>query len=417
MPTEIIEVNGIKVANIKSYGDMVFFGIGVMAGSNFETPSISGVSHFSEHMFFKQTSSKNWRQLNEAFAKLGVANNAYTSNTDVLYHATFPKYNTEKVIDLMMDMFFNSTIPTEELEKERNVIVEEKKMYDDDPKASFNEAIGEEMLTWDVGHSTIGTFETINNISRKDILDYLEAKTNLENMVFICSGDVETADLKKYIEKNIPAQHPYLRKGSLNKIETTNVWKDIINKPDRIKFIMEKENITQSVVFGMFDSISVEHPYHHARNILGEALGGGLYSLLHSRLREELGLCYATGMYPGCLSYPNNVLMNLYGYVSPNNVEKFIDESEKILKDVQKNGIDKDIFECAKTDYLVSILRRTETSAGKANYLSQKLLYYKEANVEDGISKIRSVTIEDCNNIAQEILNKQYNWAVMNPKS
>jgi predicted Zn-dependent peptidase len=121
-------------------------------------------------------------------------------------------------------------------------------------------------------------------------------------------------------------------------------------------------------------------------------------------------------MYPGCLSYPDNVLMNLYGYVSPNNVEKFIDESEKILKDVQKNGIDKDIFECAKTDYLVSVLRRTETSEGKANYLSQKLLYYKEANVEESISKIRLVTIEDCNNIAQEILNKQYNWAVMNPK-
>ena len=212
--------------------------------------------------------------------------NAYTSNTEVFYHITCPKTNINSAVELMLDMFFNSTFPAEEIEKERGVITEEKKMYDDDPKASFNEAVGEELLTWDVGHSTIGTFETINSISRKDILDYLEAKTNLENMVFICSGDIETADLKKYIEKNIPTQHPYLRKGSLNKIETTNVWKDIINKPDRIKFIMEKENITQSVVFGMFDSISVEHPYHHARNILGEALGGGLYSLLHSRLRE-----------------------------------------------------------------------------------------------------------------------------------
>ncbi len=78
--------------------------------------------------------------------------------------------------------------------------------------------------------------------------------------------------------------------------------------------------------------------------------------------------------------------------------------------------MDKDIFECAKTDYLASILRQTETSIGKAMYLSKKLLVYKDASLEKTLDKIRSVTREDVNELAKKVLDVQYNWAVMIPK-
>ena len=176
MGTDFFEVNGIKVANIHNDSDIALFGIGVEVGSKYEKPEIAGISHFAEHMFFKGTEKRDWRQINAEFAKLGVSNNAYTSNNEVFYHTTCPKSNIESVIDLMLDMFFNSTIPEEELEKERGVIAEEKKMYDDDHRSAFQDAIGNNLMVWDKGHATIGTFETIANIKREQFIKFLDLK-------------------------------------------------------------------------------------------------------------------------------------------------------------------------------------------------------------------------------------------------
>ena len=152
---DIFNVNGLRVANIFSNSDIAFFGIAVLGGSNYETPEVAGISHFSEHIFFKGTKKRNWNKINQEFAKLGANNNAYTSNVEVLYHATCPKENIPAIIDLMTDMFFNSTFPKAEIEKERQVIKEEKKMYQDNPQYAFNSIMGEKFFQWEVGHDTI----------------------------------------------------------------------------------------------------------------------------------------------------------------------------------------------------------------------------------------------------------------------
>ena len=418
MSTEIFEIDGIKIANIKSDSEIAFFGVCVLAGSNYETPDISGLSHYSEHMAFKGSKSRTWQQINSEFAKLGVAQNAYTSGVEILYFATCPKENISKVINLMTDMFFNSTFPSDEIEKERNVILEEKKMYDDDPKAYFSEVLGEQFFTWSMGHRTIGTEDTIKSINREQMMAYLRDKISLDNMVFICSGNIKSSDLKKCLKKNIPNSHPYLRHTDLNVVANNDkLWNlDVINKPDKIKFIMEKENIAQSSAIMMINGLPNDHKYSHHASIVREAIGGGMYSKLFETIREKLGLCYAVGMYESYMSYPDNKVQALYGYLSPNNVDLFIEECEKVLKNVIKDGLNQDIFECAKTDYLSSILRQTETSTGKAMFLAKRLLFYKEGNLEDSLKKIRAVKLKDCNSIIEQLFDVPYNWAVMNPK-
>jgi predicted Zn-dependent peptidase len=418
MTTEIFKINGVNCANIKSDSEIAFFGVSCLAGSNYETPNEAGISHYIEHCHFKQTTSRNWQQINSEFAKLGVSQNAYTSSSDVLYFATCPKENIAKVINLMSDMFFNSTFPEDEIEKERNVIIEEKKMYDDDPKSYFSEVLGEQFFTWSMGHRTIGTFDTIKSINRQQMMDYLKDKISLENMVFICSGNIDTSDLKKYLKKNIPSSHPYLKNTSLNVVANNDkLWNlDVINKPSKIKFIMERENVTQSIATMMINGLPNDDKYSHHASIVTEATGGGMYSLLFENIREKLGLCYSVGMYESYMSYPNNKVQALYGYLSPNNVDLFIEECEKVLRKLIKNGIDKDLFECAKTDYLSSILRQTETSTGKAMFLTKRLLFYKDGNIEDVIKKIRSVKLKDCNSIIERLFDVPYNWAIMNPK-
>jgi len=416
MTTEVFRVNGITVANIHNDSEIVLFGIAALSGSNYERPDIAGISHFAEHLFFKGTQKRNWKQINEEFAKLGVNNNAYTSNTEVFYHTTCPKENIANVIDLMTDMFFNSTYLEEEIEKERSVIIEEKKMYDDDPKSAFLNMLGENFFTWHLGHETIGTFDTIKNIKKDNIVSYLRAKLSPSNFIFICSGNVDSNDLRRYLENSMPSSHNYfVEKGGINVLEK-GCWLDIVNSNDKIKFIVERENITQSIVYMMMDGIPYTDPKHHAASIICEALGGGMYSKLFSRIREELGLCYSVGMYGIPMSYPDKKIMNVYGYTSPENVDKFIDEAEKVIDDIVKNGLDQNIFQCAKTDYISSILRATETSAGKAHFMVNKLLVEKGGNLEDTIAEMRAVTIKDCNELIPVMMKNKHNWAVMNPK-
>jgi len=235
MGTEFFEVNGVRVANIKNSSENALFGIAVQAGSNYEQPAISGISHFAEHMIFKGTKKRHWRDINMEFAKLGVNNNAYTSNNEVFYHTTCPKENVEPVIDLMLDMFFNSTVPEDEFEKERNVIMEEKKMYDDDPYFAFDSYMGSELFVWEKGHDTIGEFETLKSITRSDLVKFLKDKTNLSNFIFVCCGDVDTEKLKGYIEQRIPENHDYLKEGEKNKVGD-GFFKDNINYDDKFQF-------------------------------------------------------------------------------------------------------------------------------------------------------------------------------------
>jgi len=416
MSTEFLNINGVRVANIKSDSELAVFAIVVLAGSNYEWTEVAGISHFAEHMFFKGTDKMDWREINQRFAKLGVDNNAFTSNNEVMYHTTCPKENISKVIDLMMDMFFHSTIPEVELEKERGVIKEEKQCRDDDPKVSFDITCCEEFFKWELGHDVIGTFKSIKRISRDDMVAYLQKRTNLANFMFICSGNINSDDLRKCIERNMPSEHPYLTEGELNKTSNELWVPDVINRPTQVKFLYERKNIAQSCVSMFMQGLPLTNDLHFAEKVAMRALGGGMYSKLFVRLREELGLCYSTGISGYGISYPNLVVNELYGYTSPENVDKFIEEANKVLKDFMRDGLDDNIFECAKTDLLAQFLRMTETSFGKLGCLSKRYLTGEEGHIEDIIKDLRAVRIEDCNVVVEKLLAQDYNWAVMLPK-
>ena len=129
-----------------------------------------------------------------------------------------------------------------------------------------------------------------------------------------------------------------------------------------------------------------------------------------------MGLCYSVGFANYPQAYPHFTVADLYGFMSPENIDLFMEESEKVLDDILKNGLSDNIFECAKNDCLASVLRVTETSEGSAHYLIKKYLLGKKGYLEDAIDKIKSVKKKTCNELAEKLLSQQRNWAVMVPK-
>jgi len=412
--THFFKVNGVSVACIQNSSEITFIGINFLGGSNYETPELAGIAHFAEHMFFKGTKQRNWHQINQEFAKMGANYNAYSSNTEVFYFGACPKDNAQTLINLMADMLFNSTFPEDELEKERKVILEERMMYMDDPSTFFGEAIGDNIFVWEKGHSTLGTPETISKINRQDIVNYLNDKYSLNNMAIICCGNISPDEFRNYLEKVIPFKHQYLNNKPRHLV-SDKVWSDKINSADRVKLLIERDNLTQSQVKMMINGISNFNPTCSTSYILLNALGGGGYSMLYERIREELGLCYAVGFTSIPLSYPDYPITTLYGYTSPQNVEQFMDESEKIIQKAIKDGLSDDLFECAKTDCISSTLMVTETSVGRANYLSNRYLFGREDQLEDVVASLQKVTKQDCNDLIGDHFGVPFNWAIMNP--
>ena len=141
-----------------------------------------------------------------------------------------------------------------------------------------------------------------------------------------------------------------------------------------------------------------------------------MYSILFSRIREELGLCYNVGAGVGPITYPDCVAGQIYGNLSPNNVKLFIRECEKELVKIVKNGLPNRIFECAKIDAVAGLLRSTETSIGMAKKMLLPLLFDDNRNFNAIVKQLQSVTLEDCNEVARQILCRQHNWAIMLPK-
>ena len=418
MATDFFTVNGMRVANIKNESPNAFFGIAVIAGSNYEDMCIAGISHFAEHMVFKGTKNRTWKDINRYFARIGADNNAYTSNSEVVYYTTVPKENIEKAIDIMLDMFFNSTFPQYEFDKEKNVIVEEKKMYEDDPYWAFQSEVSKNFFVWEKGHDPIGEFDTINSITRESLMRYFEDKTNKENVVFICSGDIDSDDLKSYLDQHMPNEgHPYIRNGSRN-VVSDQYWSDIVEKDVDIHLTVKRDNIMQSQVKLLSRGYSVCSDKYEPSAVIINALGGGSHSRLFERIREELGLCYSIHMNNSAIAYPDYTVTTISGYTSEDNIPRFMEETEDIIEHIKREGLDKDLFECAKTDILSTVLRQTETSKVKASFLTKRYLFTDDRiSFEDAILRISNITLDDCNNIMYEMFCSPRYWAVMSPKT
>jgi len=415
--TSFFNVNGFKVANIKSLNKMASFGIGVWAGARYENFNNAGVAHFAEHMFFKGTENISWEKLDREFAKCGANQNAFTSNDMVMYYASFPEENNCRVIPLLNDMFFNATFPSDEMEKERKVIMEEKRRSMDDPNSFFHNMIGDSLFQWWIGHDVLGEMDTIEGISRYDIIDFLNKRCNFETIMFIYSGNLSDNSLREILEKNIPSEHRYARNGEKDNLPA-GLWRnDIFSKQNRIKMVVKRDDITQSNVSMMIGGIPANNSQKYASKVLCNIVGGGMYSMLFSRIRQELGLCYSINMYDYDISYPDYNILSINGGTEPSNVEVFIDESEKIMDYVLRNGVNEELFECAKADLLSRYLRSNETAMGRLMFFSSSYMSGELHSLEDTLEKIRNVSLSDCNEVSQKLFNGVRNWAVMYPSS
>ncbi len=387
--------NGLRVILNKTEGLFsVSAGILVGAGSRNEDLKNNGISHFIEHNLFKGTVNRSAFQISDEIDKIGAQINAFTSKEITCYYTKSTKEHLGQCLNVLSDIFFNSTFVKEELEKEKGVIIEEINMSFDNPEDLCFDLSSESYYGKEgYGMPILGTEKNVKSFSKSDILSYMKRYYTADNVVISISGDIDEVKTFSLIEELFVDNFKYEKCDCKNKTEIRGS-KNVCKK---------KKKIEQTHFCLCFPSVSAIDEKVDAVNVLNTVLGGGMSSRLFQKVREELGLCYSIYSYPSL--YVDNGVLEIYSGVNVSNSIKAFKEVINVIKEFKK-GITKDEFIRGKEQIKSSfIMGQESTSSQMLLYGKYMLNLNKVFEFNQKIDKINGLKIEDVNELILEIFN------------
>ncbi|MFA7002152.1 MAG: pitrilysin family protein [Candidatus Omnitrophota bacterium] len=255
----------------------------VRTGSRYESEKAAGISHMLEHMVFKGTETRTTRQIKQEVEGVGGMLNAYTAEESTCYFAKLLREHYPKALDVLADMVNHATIVSSEFERERGVILEEIKMYRDQPSHYVHELIGE--LLWPhqaIGRPISGSIESVSAMKRSDVLEYRDRYYRPKNFLVAISGGVHPEDVVPRVEALFSAKEP----GQASSFE-----KAISRQSGpRTHFLLKDTEQTHFVV-GLH-GLARSSPHRYPLGLLNVILGANMSSRLFEEVREKRGLAY-----------------------------------------------------------------------------------------------------------------------------
>jgi predicted Zn-dependent peptidase len=264
----------------------VSIGIWVQVGGRDEEPKLSGVSHFLEHIVFKGTKTRTANDIKEQVEGVGGSLNAFTSEECTCFLAKAASRHFDGVFDVLADMVTSASMTEVDVEKERQVIIEEIKMTQDQPSHYVEEVLAEEM--WPnhaLGRPLTGTIGTVNGLTRDAIRGYRDAHYRPDLITVVAAGDVDPARLTAAAERHFGGSGRRAAKP-INPFAASN------GRP--VVAIRPKKTEQTHVALGVH-SFPKEHPDEYVLEVLSVLLGGNMSSRLFNEVREERGLVYDIG--------------------------------------------------------------------------------------------------------------------------
>ncbi|MCS1409114.1 MAG: putative zinc protease [Verrucomicrobia subdivision 3 bacterium] len=357
----------------------VCVGLWVNVGGRHETAAQNGAAHFIEHMLFKGTRDRTARDISEEIEGLGGYLNAFTGEENTCYYAKASSKHLPTLLAVLFDMFLNSRFPPEEIEKEREVILEENAMYLDQPHQLVLEKLNE--VLWPkhpLGRPITGTSQSLRRLDRQNLLRFHDQHYKSANILLVGAGHIEHADLirqAKTFSKRIPTgmRSTFQQVGAL---------------ADRLRCKMIERRVEQSQLAISFKTCSRHDPRRYALQVLNTILGENMSSRLFQILREERGLAYS--VYSNISSFEDAGTLTITAGLDPEKLDIALQLIDRELRRLRDEPPSKDELQRA-TQYLVGQLDlHLESTENHMIWIGEQLL---------GFNHIKSVT-----SIKQKIL-------------
>ncbi len=369
-------------------------GILVGAGSRYETAQNNGISHFIEHMMFKGTDKRTPYEISDAIDRIGGQINAFTTKETTCYYTKSTAEHTEEAVEVLSDIFFNSTFDSVEMDKERGVIIEEINMNEDTPDdLCFDLLARAHFGDGGLGATILGPTENIKAFTKNDIKEYMARTYCPQNVVVCFAGNITFEQAEELTEKYFAANFKY------NCFEKPAVSSQILYGK-----AVKKKDIEQAHLCLAYNGCAYADKNNNNFMLLNACLGGGMSSALFQRVREQLGLAYS--VYSFASTYADCGSLCVYAGVNP---KKLVEAREAILQEIaifKAEGLKEKDFLRAKEQIKGSFIFGQESNASQMLLYAKYLLYTGEVfNFEDRINGINSVTLEGINGFIKNELN------------
>ena len=377
----------------------------VKTGSRQETPSINGISHFLEHLFFKGSKKYPTAQaLSHALDAIGASYNANTGKEHTQFYIKAAKKHLRFIFETLSDMLQHPVFAEDEIEREKGVIIEEINMYEDTPMRHVEDVLEEVMWpAHPLGRNIAGTREVIRKITKKNIVDYVQTFYQPKNMIVSIAGaysDKSLDDLiRKYwsgiVSKKVPA------------------WQKVRETQTQPAHKLETKQTEQYHLAIGFRAYDFNHPSYVPSLVLATILGGGMSSRLFTEVRERRGLAYYVRAQSGNYQDTGNFLIQ-----AGIRKESLLEALQLILKELQKIKNHKvEERELAKAkEYIKGTLTLSleDSEALLGWYLEQIAFRKKILEPEQVFASIDRVTAADVQAVASDLFrNEKMNVAVI----
>jgi predicted Zn-dependent peptidase len=385
----------------------VAVGFWVGTGSRDETDPSSGSSHFLEHLLFKGTETRSAQEIAGAIESVGGEMNAFTTHEYTAFYVRVPDDQLVLALDILADVITVPSFRPDEVESERQVILEEIRMRDDTPDDLVHEIFATALYPdHPLGRSVLGTFESVGSLPRDEIATYHHDHYQPRNIVVAVAGNQDHDNVARYLEARMAAvggdrpSRPAVQLGA----------------PDPIA-VFHRVTEQAHVVMGT-RALDRDDPDRYALSVLNQILGGGMSSRLFQEIREKRGLAYSVYSYRG--AYEDTGALAVYAGTAPGKVDEVLaligGELDRLVAD---GGVSGRELADAKGHLKGSMALSLESSASRMHRLGRsELLQGEVPSLDELVAAIDRVTTEDVARVVQRVLAEQQRvLAVVGPFS
>ncbi len=369
----------------------VSVGIWVDAGARDETPEINGVAHMLEHMAFKGTERRSARAIAEEIEAVGGHLNAFTSREQTAYYARVMADDTGLALDILSDILLHSVFDAEELEREREVIIQEIGQSEDTPDDIIFDHLQEAAFpAQSLGRSILGSVERVSGMQRGDLQGFLDRFYHGPSLVLVAAGAVDHDRLMAEAEtlfagfgRTARPQQQTARYGGGGERRAVR-------------------DLEQAHVAVALPGFAFDDPDYYAMKVYATVLGGGMSSRLFQEVREKRGLAYSVYAYPS--SYRDGGLMTIYagtgGEKLPELMPVLADELGKLC-----GRVDDDEMQRARAQLKVGLVMSLESSGARIEQLgSQMLLFGRPLDIDEVLASVDRVDAAAVRRVAERVM-------------
>lgn len=373
------------------YVQSAALGIWVRTGAADENDSVSGVSHYIEHMMFKGTDNRTAKEIASDVDKIGGMFNAFTGKEATCYYIKTLSSNIYAGAEILLDMLTGSRFDQEEMDKERKVICEEIKMVKDSPDDDVYDTISELVASGNpLGRSILGTPESLAGIDRAKLTAYYSEKYARDSIVIAVAGNFDEERIAELFESR------------LTSLREKKVTQDFTLKPYRQSFDVKVRDIEQTHICLATPGISMADDKYYAFVLMNSIFGGSMSSRLFQNIREEKGLAYTVCSMNVFSSYTG--FFSIYAGVAHDKAEATLDAVRHELEMLKKDGVTAEELSMAKEQVKSSYIFGLENINSRMFSIGKnKLLLDKVYSPEEVLSEFDKVTQDDIKQAAELI--------------